>query len=356
MKKNKIKWKLLVLIFISFPALAEKDADLLNFLSGAMREYDIPDLSIGIIRSGKTLYTADLHRSGDGKVIAKSEPTQFRIASISKLFTAQAVMQLVEKGAISLDDDISIFIPEFNGSGITIRHLLTHYGGLQDRVWPEPFDPKSSFESYLSKVLNANPDIKPGITFQYSDTGFNLLGRIISKVSGLSYTVYIEQHILQPAKMQASGFYSGQKGFYPTVEPFKNGLVISPDQQWPFDSRFFPSDGLISNVKDLNLWAKLILEKSPSILTKASHQQMLLPLHKAMDGSSIGLGWFMMKRNGISYSYHMGGLRGYESIVAIDLTANNAIILLTNSSDVPRWEIVDLIEKTLRNYNLDKKH
>lgn len=147
MKNNKIKWKLLVLIFISIPVLAKKEADIQRALNGAMRQYDIPDLSIGIIRSGKTLYTADLHRSGDGTVIAKSGITQFRIASVSKLFTAQAIMQLVEKDAISLDDRISIYIPEFKDPRITIRHILTHYGGLQDRVWPEQFYSDSSFDS-----------------------------------------------------------------------------------------------------------------------------------------------------------------------------------------------------------------
>lgn len=354
MKNNKIKWKLLVLIFISIPVLAKKEADIQRALNGAMRQYDIPDLSIGIIRSGKTLYTADLHRSGDGTVIAKSGITQFRIASVSKLFTAQAIMQLVEKDAISLDDRISIYIPEFKDPRITIRHILTHYGGLQDRVWPEQFYSDSSFDSYLSKVLNANQDIQPGIKFQYSDTGFNLLGRIISKVSGLSYTSYIEQHILQPSGMHISGYYSGENGLRPSVEPFKNGQIIPQDQRWPFDPHFFPSEGLITNVIDLDRWAKMMLEKNPKILTKTSYEKMLAPLHAAMDGVDVGLGWFMMTRHGIEYTYHIGGIRGYESIFAMDMNGKNAIILLTNSNDVPRWEIVDLIEKTLLDDKINK--
>jgi CubicO group peptidase (beta-lactamase class C family) len=356
MKANNIKWNILFLIFISFPVLATQGSKIQKSLIGAMHRYKIPVLSIGVIRAGKTSYIADLHRNNDGTIKIDSGITRFRIASVSKIFTTQAIMQLVEKGKISLDDKVSMYIPELKSSGVTIRQLLTHYGGLQDKVWPEPFDPNSSFNRYLSKVLSANPDIKPGTEFQYSDTGFNLLGKIIFSVSGLSYSTYIEKNILQPSGMHASGYYSGENGLRPSVEPFKNGQIISQDQRWPFDPQFFPSEGLITDVIDLNRWTKMMLEKSPEILKKSSYQEMLAPSHAAMEGASIGLGWFKMTRNGIAYTYHMGGIRGYESIVAMDINTKNAIILLTNSSDVPRWEIVDLIEQTMRADDSIQKH
>jgi CubicO group peptidase (beta-lactamase class C family) len=202
-------------------------------------------------------------------------------------------------------------------------------------------------------VLAVNPDIKAGIKFHYSDTGFNILGNIISKVSGLSYPTYIQRYILQPSEMNASGFYSGVNGLSPGVEPYKNGQIIPQDQRWPFDPQFFPAEGLITTVSDLSLWVNEVLAKNPKLLTKISHQQMLAPQHNpTWENTRIGLGWFMVKRNGIEYTYHMGSVRGYESIIAMDINASSAIILLTNSSDVPRWEIVDLIEKLIKKDSL----
>lgn len=357
MKFLKIKLKLLVLLFLSIPASATQDAELHDALISVMQQHNIPDLSVGIIRAGKSEYAADLHRNSDGTVKVDSGSTLFRVASITKIFTTQAIMQLVEKGKISLDDKVSLYVPEFKKSGMTIRHLLTHYGGLQDKVWPEPFSLNSNFDHYLSKVLVVNPDIKAGAKFQYSDTGFNILGNIIARVSGLSYSTYIERHILQPSGMFASGYYSGANGLSPSVEPYKNGQLIPQDQRWPFDPQFFPSEGLITNVNDLNHWIKMVLTMDIKLLTKTSYQQMLVPrAATSWDETRISLGWFMVKRNGIEYTYHMGAIRGYESIVAIDFKTNNAVILLANSSNVPRWEMVDLIEGVMKKDNfLPKK-
>lgn len=349
MKGSKLVCIALIFVCVSASALADKTDTLQDALKGIMHQHKIPDLSVGVIRSGKIVYVADLHQQTDGTLQTGPGTTRFRIASITKLFTAQAIMQLVEKGKLTLDDKVAVYIPEFKNTHITIQHLLTHHGGLQDKVWPEPFSKDSKFDTYLQKALAVNPDSKPGIQFQYSDTGFNLLGKVITKVSGLPYQTYIEHNILKPALMDSSGYYSGSSGVQPDVEPFKNGQRIPQDQQWPFDSQFFPSEGLISNVADLNLWVKAVLTKSPKLLTKHSYEQMFAPLQKtSWEETRIGLSWFITRRHQIDYVYHMGGIRGYESILVMEPSANNAIILLTNSSDVPRWEIVDLIERILK--------
>lgn len=349
MKLQKCVWVLLVSFFISAEVVADKPTDLQNVLEGVMQKYKIPDLSVSVIRSGKTFYIADLHLPSDNKLVIGAGNTQFRIASISKLFTAQAIMQLREKGKLSLDDKVSLYIPSLSESQITIKDLLTHYGGLKDRVWPENFSKESSFDAYLLKVLAANQKIQAGTSYQYADTGFNILGEIISHVSGLDYQTYIERNILNVTRMQNSGYYSGAPGIKPTVEPFKNGLPIPLDQRWPYDPQFFPSEGLISNVKDLTSWIKIVLTMDSKLLTKESFKQMLIPrLDTTLDNTQIGWGWFITQRNNTDYAYHMGGIRGYESILVIQPNTGNAIVILTNSSDIPRWEIVDLIEKTMK--------
>ena len=105
----------------------------------------------------------------------------------------------------------------------------------------------------------------------------------------------------------------------------------------------------MSNVYDLTRWVKLVLLMDSKLLTKASYEQMLIPrLDTTLERSRIGWGWFVTQRNDVNYAYHMGGIRGYESILVMQADAGNAIIILANSSDTPRWEIVDLIEQTMK--------
>ena len=348
MNGRKLVSIVLVLVCMSTTAFADKTDALQQALTGMMYEHKIPALSISVIQSGKIVFIADLHQQKDKILQTGPGTTRFRIASITKLFTAQAILQLAEKDTLALDNKVAVYIPEFKHSQLTIKHLLTHHGGLQDKVWPEPFSEDSGYSAYLKNVLTVNPDSKPGVQFQYSDTGFNLLGKIITEASGLPYQTYIERHILKPALMDSSGYYSGSTGVQPDVEPFKNARPIPHDQQWPFDPQFFPSEGLITNVADLSLWVQAVLTKSPKLLTKNTYEQMLTPLQNtSWEETRIGLGWFITRRHQSDYAYHMGGIRGYESILVLEPRANNAIIVLTNSSDVPRWDIVDVIEEVL---------
>jgi CubicO group peptidase (beta-lactamase class C family) len=348
MKVKRYIWILLAFLFFSLQALADKSTDLQSALKSTMHKYKIPDLSISVIRSGKTFYLSDLHLHSDGRLIIGAGTKRFRIASVSKPFTAQAIMQLHEKGKLSLDDKVASYIPALVDSKITIKDLLTHYGGLVDRVWPESFSESSGFDEYLVKVLAVNKNIQAGTKYQYSDTGFNILGKIVADVSGMNYHTYIERNILQPARMKDSGYYSGAAGIQPTVEPFKDGLLIPLEQRWPYDPEFFPSEGLISNVYDLTRWAKLLLAMDSKLLAKESYRQMLSPrFETTLAQTRVGWSWFITHRGSIDYVYHMGGIRGYESIIVMQPDVKNAIIILTNSSAIPRWEIVDLIEQVM---------
>lgn len=117
-------------------------------------------------------------------------------------------------------------------------------------------------------MLAENREIQAGVGYQYSDAGFNILGEIISRASGMTYQSYIERNILKASEMQSSGYYSGVAGVHPSVEPFKNGLPLLLNQRWPYDPQFFPSEGLISNVYDLTHWAKLVVARDSKLLTK----------------------------------------------------------------------------------------
>lgn len=341
----------IVFVAISLNAAAAEDhfkSHLDATLGRVATEHQISAMAVAVVEDGKLRYSAGFGFTDEQTRSAVSDQTRLRVASISKLFTAQAIMQLVDKEKLSLDDNAGIYIPEFKGTGITIKHLLTHTSGLQDRVRPVPFAENRSVKQYLLKVLKENQNITPGVKFEYTDTGFNVLGHIVEVASGVNYRDYITNRILQPAGMKNSGFYSGQGGVEPDAQPYSDGRIIGLHVQRPHDPSFFPSEGLISSVADLSSWISLTLAMDESILSKASFRQMLKPQqHTPWEGVRIGLGWQISQSESGSYAYHLGAIRGYKSILLTDPGKGRAIIVLTNSSDAPRWKIVKRIESEL---------
>jgi len=182
--------------------------------------HNIPALAVAIINEGNEVYTAGFGTYGKESTRQVSQHTLFRIASISKLFTAQAIVQLIESDLINLNDCVSQYISQFKGCDIKVLDLMTHTSGLSDTVEPEKITVKRSFEDYLASSL-ASYDINRTKTFEYADLNFNILGRIIEVVSGISYTDYVQQHSLDKIGMENTGFNLANKKFPPwKIYPF----------------------------------------------------------------------------------------------------------------------------------------
>jgi CubicO group peptidase (beta-lactamase class C family) len=137
--------------------------------------------------------------------------TKLRIASITKTITAVAIMQLIEKELLRLDDPLSKFIPDYpNGEKITVKHLLTHSSGIRNFELDMDFyeiEHASSFSEKLIDLFKYEPlQFAPGTVFSYSVSGYFLLGYMIERVTGLSYTEYLKLNIFEPLHMENSGF------------------------------------------------------------------------------------------------------------------------------------------------------
>lgn len=328
-----------------------------NKLSTSLKEiklrYKIPAMAVAIIEHGDISYTKGFGYVEHQKNALVNEHTLFRIASISKLFTAQAVMQLVEKNKISLEDKIEKYLSIFANSDITIRQLLTHSSGLKDEIKPIPSEKTRTINDYLLAISGTlSTEVEDASTrayqFEYSDTGFNVLGAIISLISGIEYQEYINKHILQPSKMLRSGFFTHEKGVKSEAEPTYHGSILKVVDQRPYDHSFQPSEGLVSSVYDLSQWLILTMNNDPLLLNTKSYQQMLIPEIRTSWGEIyMGLGWQVYQKEGIQVARHPGSIRGYKSLLLSYPTSNSAIIILTNASDAPRWEIAKLLNKYL---------
>lgn len=351
----KNSWVLLILI-LSFPSYAietslKKELD--NELASLAKEFGIPALALTVITSGKLVYAQGFGFQGKENKLPVTKNTLFRIASISKLFTAQAVMQLAEKNKLNLDDNISKYLPEMMGSKITIRQLLTHSSGLRDQVRPVPHKNRRSTQDYLKLVSTSLTSGGVASEFNYSDTGFNLLGVIVSVVSGMPFEDYIKLNIFTPAKMSHSGYFDGKQGVAADVLPTYKGSIISHNMRRSHDVAFFPSEGLVSSVSDLAKWTTSTLTFQQSILSQCSYKQMYEPLVKTTWGDIyMGLGWQVYRDDGRMVARHPGSIRGYKSLIVTYPEDMNAIILLTNASETPRFEIEKKVTARLRNSGL----
>lgn len=310
---------------------------------------DIPSMSVAIITSGEITYIKGFGFLDKKQKKATTGESLFRIASISKLFTAQAIMQLVEKNKIELNEKVGRYLPSFKESNITIKQLLTHSTGISDTIKPVGFEKQRTVDSYLGLVKRSLPENSESHDFEYSDTNFNVLGALISTVSVDSYKKYIYNNILKPSNMIKSGYFDSESAYFSETKPTYKGKLLDKADQRPYDLSFNPSEGLISNVNDLSQWLKLTLSGDPSLLQAQTYRDMLKPQVKTAWGEIyMGLGWQVYNHSNDIIARHPGSIRGYKSLILTYPDSKNALILLTNSSNTPRWEIAKLITKILK--------
>ncbi len=352
--QGSLVYKLIIIILLSVPfnTLADTvntDDELSTALEKIRIKNDIPSMSVAIITSGEITYIRGFGFLDKKQEKTTNEESLFRIASITKLFTAQAIMQLVEKNKIELNEKVGRYLSSFKESSITIKQLLTHSSGISDTIKPVGFEKQRTVGSYLGLVKQSLPENNEGKDFEYSDTNFNVLGAIISSVSGDSYEKYIYNNILKPSNMKESGYFDSESAYFSETEPTYKAKLLDKADRRPYDLSFNPSEGLISNVHDLSRWLTLTLAGDSSLLNAQTYKDMLKPQVKTSWGELyMGLGWQVYKSSNDQIARHLGSIRGYKSLVLTYPDSKNALIILTNSSNTPRWEIAKLITNTLK--------
>ncbi|WP_211746970.1 serine hydrolase domain-containing protein [Paenibacillus sp. Marseille-Q4541] len=320
----------------------------------------VPGLSIGIVHEHEIIVA-----EGYGvKNIETKEPvhgnTLFHMASVSKTFVASAVMQLVEKGAISLDSKIADLIPYFRmdderACEITVFQLLNHTSGMpdeEDYEWHSPVYEEYALEHYVRGISDKKLDAAPGEQFSYSNIGYEILGHLVSRISGLPFETYMKEHLLNPMGMVNSDFYK------PNV---KAELIASPhvfDAQdsygtcvskiFPYHRAHGPSSTLLSSAKEMCEAALHHLAtsttgrgfpftKSASILDSKSYKEMWSPQAKTSWGghmSDVGCSWFIGDYKGARVLSHSGMDTGFRSNFLLLPDTGSAVIIMCNADHV----------------------
>ncbi len=242
----------------------------------------------------------------------------FHMASITKPFVATAVMQLVEKGRMSLDAPITTYLPYFEiadprAKTITVRQMLTHTSGMpdvDDYEWDRPQYDDGALERYVRSLKDQKLVFAPGERMQYSNMAYEILGDAVAKASGMTFEEYVRQNILQPLGMADSTLLV--KDTDPALMTWGHELDGKghpfASHVYPYNRPHTPSSDLHSNVRDMSRWAIANLDAatldggqldSQRILEKATLEKMWTPAHElAAPGpdvrrQAIGLSWFL---------------------------------------------------------------
>lgn len=308
-----------------------------------MREENVAGVAVAIMK-GDVL----IHAKGYGLAdVERDEPasphTVFRIASLSKQFTAASVLMLAEQGRIDLDASIRIYFPEFpvDGPIPTVRHLLNHTSGFDFQSgWtaaaPPPTTPvgerRDLSAASLSKLFATRTfEFAPGTRFRYNNNAFSLLGLLIERISGLSYAAFVKLHIFEPLGMTES-YYMDTTSI---IRHRASGYTFRDEERVnaPFNNlnASFSAGALGSTALDLLKWRRALNEGG--LLSDASRRQMATAGRLA-DGTPIpyGLGLFILAMNGTTKIDHYGNTPGFRSEIAYYPDARLTVVVLANTN------------------------
>lgn len=304
-----------------------------------LEQTGVPSASLAIVQHGKLVYT---HAYGNAHIepaVPASPEMRYAIGSISKQFTATALLLLEEQGKLSLDDPVGKYIPGLTrGDEVTIREILSHTSGYQD-YWPEDYvmttmrhseTAQQILDTWAKKPL----DFEPGTQWQYSNTNFVLAGCIVEKVSGEPYMQFLAEHIFKPLGITTVWNYDQAKlpeqdaaGYYRhAVGP----LRLAPKEGFGWMAA---AGELAMTAHDLALWDQSQLAQS--ILKSESYREMFtsVPL-KNGQSAHYGLGVFVRSLNGHRLIAHGGEVSGFVSENEVLIDDGAAVVVLTNQDAV----------------------
>ncbi len=350
---KRISLFLLLIIFqFSFAQIEDKKLD--DLIKNTLTTFDVPGMSVGIIKDGKLIYAKGFGVSSLTTKKPMDENTLVGIASNSKGFTATALAILVDEGKLKWDDKVSKFIPEFKmydelvSKEITVKDLLTHRAGLGLGQGDLMFFPEGGTLSVQDIIKNVQY-LKPEYSFrdgmEYNNIMFIVAGEVIHRISGLQWADFIEEKIMKPVGMNSSfGSYNRAKNISNKIDAHApiNGKAVQVPHDWNETAN--AAGGILSNIKDMSIWADCLMNgfttKDGKKLVSDKQIQELWQIQRPMTVAlknpydthfyGYGLGWFLSDVKGQFQVQHTGGLIGTVTQFTLLPDMKLGIIVLTN--------------------------
>jgi CubicO group peptidase (beta-lactamase class C family) len=302
---------------MSAPAAPESLVrDLRHRVLRVQRDQRLPSVSAAVARNGGLVWNEAVGVADEDADAAATPDTQYRVGSITKTFTAAAIMQLRDAGELGLDDRLGDHIPEAAHPGPTIRRMLSHHSGLQREpagdLWETMQAP--TVDDLLSGLVEAEQVLQPGTHFHYSNLAFALLGEVVARRSGQPYVEYVQERILNPLGLSRTTWApSGARAQGYFVEPYSDTLTPERDD---IDLLGAASAGqLWSTTADLCRWGAFLADPVPDVLAPTTVEEMH-SVHVMLDDrweEAWGLGLGLMRDGERILAGHSGGMPGHLS-------------------------------------------
>jgi CubicO group peptidase (beta-lactamase class C family) len=329
-------------------------ARLTRALDTIARTNGVVGYSIGIVRDRKFTYALASGERQLGSGAPLETLSVLHWASVSKPFVATAVMQLEERGMLDLDARLVDILPDYRTSdprhgSITIRQLLLHTSGLpdvEDYQWDHPQHDDQALSRWVLEESPRDLLFDPGSAREYSNVGYEVLGLVIEKVSGLSFEQYMARNIFQPLGMDNTTF------FYPEVPAqLRTAGHTGAEKRievehYPYNRRHAPSSTLNTNVEDMARFAMALLNggelDGKRILASSAIEEMWTPQWTIADDpfKATALGWVIENYEGHRMVRHFGWDDGFRSALIMFPAEGSAIFFVTNDETAPFAEFV----------------
>jgi D-alanyl-D-alanine carboxypeptidase len=294
-----------------------------------------PGAAAIVVRDGRTVLRKGYGLANVELGVPIAPEMVFRIGSVTKQFTAAAVMQLVEAGKVALDDPLTKFLPDYpvRGHLVTVEHLLTHTSGIHSYTSMPEFWQTQALDSSLDELItvfkNEPFDFDPGEKWLYNNSGYVLLGAIVEKASGMKYADYMAQHVFEPLGLKHTTYGSVEPILPGRVEGYEKEGETLKNARYLGMSKPFSAGALVSNVDDLAAWNTAL--EAGRVVSRASLDRMQTP-YRLKDGSDTGYGYglSLYDEQGSHVVTHGGGINGFLCS-ALRLPADRVFVaVLTN--------------------------
>lgn len=354
-------------------AVRDKSARVHAFLDNRIASNDSPGIQYVVVSADSTIFSYSGGRADIAAQRSVGPSTTMMTYSMTKTFTAAAILQLVEQGKISLDDPLTMYVPDNPyGNQITLRHLLSQTSGIPNPIplkWVHLVEEHSGYDegASLQKVLAANAelDFGPGEKYAYSNISYWLLGRVIEKATGSSYEEYVRENIFRRLKMPASEIdfvipsrHNHSKGYLPKWSFFNlfKSFVIESKYIGEYEGGWLHINdhylngpafgGIVGSARSVGIFLQDQLSDSSQLFSKQT-KTLFFEQQRNNHGELIEmtLGWHIGNVDGIRYFYKEGGGGGFHSEMRIYPAYGIASVVISNNTSFNVKGFLNTVDK-----------
>ena len=290
--------------------------------------------SVLIARDGKVLVSRGYGMADREDEAPNTPRTKFRIGSLTKQFTAVAVLMLQERGALSVQDPVCNYLPQCppGWQPITVHHLLTHTSGIRNSDYTEAIELPMSAARTVERLKDKPPEFAAGRVFRYSNSNYVLLGHIVEKASGRPYDAFLQENIFRPLRMLDTGYDDPRRLLRRRARGYSLRGDAVVNAQYVEMAIPYSAGGLYSTAEDLYRWDQALYTEK--LLSKKSLALLFTPFK-----GNYGYGWYVADQGGHRFISHSGWIDGFVATFGRYPDDRVTVIVLSNMDSAPAHTI-----------------